>query len=64
MPTSFCPHVKAEAARAMGCRSCTHNKGVLMGAHVVCQHRAGTYVVGRPELGCAYWEREPGADDE
>jgi len=63
-PQYFRPHIDAEGARARGCLTCSHFLGRFLAGHLVCEHREGVQVIGRPELGCAYWEREPGADDE
>ncbi len=30
----------------------------------VCERDGGRYKVGVPAQGCAFWEREPGTDDE
>jgi len=35
-----------------------------MALHVVCELRDGLDIVGRPRNACAFWEREPGTDDE
>ena len=63
-PAYFSPHVDAAGARFRGCMTCAHWQGERYGGHVLCEHRGGVLVIGRPELGCAFWEREPGADDE
>jgi hypothetical protein len=60
----FQPHVPATGARARGCYTCAHFHGRLMAQHVVCEQGGGIQVIGTPKNGCAYWEREPGADDE
>jgi hypothetical protein len=61
--TYFTPHQPQSPARARGCFTCHYFQGKLLADHVVCEHRGGIQVIGRPAMGCAYWEREPGADD-
>lgn len=61
---SFQPYRGYTGARARGCFTCQHFRGQYFCDHLVCEHRGGTHVIGRPLMGCAYWEREPGADDE
>ncbi len=52
-------------ARAKGCYACAHNHGLQVSTHVVCERDAErSHVVGIARSGCAFWEREPGADDE
>ena len=63
-PVYFTPHALATGARSRGCLTCAHLRGNFYGAHLVCEQRAKPQVIGRPDLGCAYWMREPGADDE
>jgi len=63
-PTYFTPHAAPTEGRARGCYACTHFHGLLHGGHVVCEHRGGVRVIGVAKMGCAYWQREPGADDE
>lgn len=47
-----------------GCWTCAHyRQAVADGAHVLCGHD-GQSVKARPDNGCAFWVREPGADDE
>ena len=41
-----------------------HFKGRFCSGHLVCGHRDKVQVIGSPQLGCAYWEREPGSDDD
>jgi len=63
-PHAFTPHAVTTAARAQGCFACTRFHGNFLAQHLVCEHRGGTQVIGTPKMGCAYWEQEPGADDE
>ncbi|OZI21474.1 hypothetical protein CAL26_21275 [Bordetella genomosp. 9] len=53
------------AHRPGGCWTCTHWHGQTTGngSHAVCTYR-GPIIVGNADVGCVYWEREPGADDE
>jgi len=60
----FTPHALATGARARGCFTCAHWHGDTFCGHMVCRSRAALQVIGRPELGCAYWQREPGSDDQ
>jgi hypothetical protein len=65
MPVAhFFPYVDAIGARQRGCLTCAHFQGEFHCGHVVCEQKTKHQVIGRPELGCAYWQREPGADDE
>jgi hypothetical protein len=47
-----------------GCRTCTHFHGeqVASGVHVVCKKDGRRQVQASPAGGCAFHEREPGAD--
>lgn len=49
------------------CRYCTHLVGwddPETERYALCR-RSGTLMVrAQPELGCAFWEREPGSDDD
>ena len=62
-PAYFTPHKATTPASALGCYTCTHNHGQQLAGHVVCEWR-GIHVIGTPKIGCAFWEGEPGADDE
>jgi len=59
----FTPHQTTSPASSLGCFTCTHNQGQLMAAHVVCE-RLGIQVVGTLKNGCAFWQREPGVDNQ
>jgi hypothetical protein len=67
MPTAGLAYFTAfrteSPARARGCLTCTHFHGQFYGGHVLCERDAVRYVVGVPAQGCAFWQREPGADD-
>jgi hypothetical protein len=39
-------------------------QGQLYAAHLLCERDSGRNVVGVPAQRCAFWELEPGADDE
>jgi hypothetical protein len=41
-----------------------HFQGRFYAGHLLCERDSGRYVVGVPAMGCAFWERDPGADDE
>jgi hypothetical protein len=60
----FSPHRAELGARARGCLTCTHFHGQFYGGHLLCERDSVGYVVGVPTMGCAFWEREPGSDDE
>jgi hypothetical protein len=60
----FTPHRAESPARARGCLTCTHFHGQSYASHLLCERDGGRYVVGVPAMGCAFCEREPGADDE
>lgn len=49
-----------------GCWTCTHWQGEVApdGTTPFCRNPQFNHSVGQPDKGCAYWEREPGADDE
>jgi hypothetical protein len=61
---SFTPFKVTTPARARGCFTCTHWHGQFYCTHVVCERTKAPHVIGVPRMGCAFWEREPGADDE
>ena len=60
----FTPFRPTDPARARGCLPCTHNHGRYYAEHLLCERDGGWHVVAVPRDGCAFWEREPGADDE
>lgn len=60
----FTPHRADNPARARGCFTCTHFHGQFYGEHVLCERNGARKVMGAPAMGCAFWEREPGSDDE
>ena len=60
----FTPHRVESPARSRGCLTCTHFHGRFYASHLLCECDGGRYVVGVPTMGCAFWEREPGGDDE
>jgi hypothetical protein len=61
----FTPFRSTDPARARGCWTCTHFQGQFYCGHVLCERESRwPRVVGVPLMGCAFWEREPGADDE
>ncbi len=63
-PIPFTPHVVSSPVCARGCYTCTHFHSQFLAEHLVREHRGGTQVIGTPKMGRAYWEREPGSDDE
>ncbi|MGB8329309.1 MAG: hypothetical protein WCE62_04215 [Polyangiales bacterium] len=60
----FSPHALAIGARASGCLTCEYFRGQWSGGHVVCERFERDRVIGDARIGCAYWERAVGADDE
>jgi hypothetical protein len=60
----FRPYQLTTPARALGCYACKHFHGRFLADHLVCEERGGRQVIGSPRMGCAFWEREPGSDDE
>lgn len=59
-------HLQHPGKRPGGCWVCTHWKGETSGDHraLVCRRDEQPIVLGTPDTGCVYWEREPGTDDE
>ena len=60
----FAPHRAESPARARGCYTCTHFLGRFYAEHLLCERNGGRQVIGTPRMGCAFWEREAGSDDE
>jgi len=60
----FSPYRPTDPARARGCLTCSHFHGRFYGGHLLCERDSGRYVVGVPAMGCVFWQREPGSDDE
>jgi hypothetical protein len=47
------------------CWHCHYFGGFICeGTHCECTHARLCKVMADPQAGCAFWEREPGADDE
>jgi hypothetical protein len=63
IPGSFTPFRVTDPARARGCWTCTNFHGNFYADHLLCEDR-GRQVIGVPAMGCAFWMREIGADDE
>jgi len=65
MPTAGLAYFTAfrteSPARSRGCLTCTHF-GRFYASRLLCERDQARYVVGAPAQGCAFWEREPGAD--
>ncbi len=59
----FRPYATGSPARARGCYTCTHFHGIFYAEHLLCERNGGTLVIGAPRMGCAFWERERGADE-
>jgi hypothetical protein len=59
----FTPFRSADPAKARGCLTCMQFHGQFYGGHLLCERDGGRHVVGQPAMDCAFWEREPGADD-
>lgn len=58
-------HLQHSPNHPGGCWTCTHWKGETSGDYraLICRRRTDPSVSGIPDIGCAYWEREIGADD-
>jgi hypothetical protein len=56
-------HISDARPRSTGCYVCRHHGGELDNGHIICAAPDGR-TMGYPARGCAYWQREPGADDE
>jgi len=44
--------------------TCQHFHGQFCASHLLCQRDNGRRVIGEPAMGCAFWMRDSGADDE
>ncbi len=64
MQPYFSPHATLIGARSHGCFTCEHFRGRWSGGHVVCERFERESVIGAARLGCAYWMRATGSDDE
>jgi hypothetical protein len=62
--THFTPFRATDPARARGCWTYTHFHGQFYADHVLCERDGARKVVGVARDGCAFWQREPGADGE
>ena len=60
----FTPYRYDTPARARACFTCASFQGRYYAEHLVCERDGGRSVAGVPAMGCAFREREPGADDE
>lgn len=63
-PPSRQPQAVLVGARARGCFTCLGFLGRFYAEHPLCERDGGRQVIGTPTMGCAFWEREPGADDD
>jgi hypothetical protein len=63
-PAHFSPHALNVGARALGCLCCEYFRGEWSGGHVVCERFERPRVVGDARIGCAYWMRAIGSDDQ
>jgi hypothetical protein len=64
LPDTFTPLQITTPARARGCLTCTNFHGNFYAGHILCERDHGRQVIGVPAKGCAFWEREPGADED
>ena len=55
----FSPHVQARP-----CRWCRFFVGMDACGSAVCRQGGYTFLQAAPQRGCAFFEREPGADDD
>jgi len=62
----FSPYAAASSvpARARGCYTCAYWHGTFYAEHLLCERNGGRQVIGQPLMGCAFWERAAGADDQ
>jgi len=60
----FTQYLAESPARARGCHTCANFLGRFYAKHLLCERNGGRQVIGTPRLGCAFWQREPGSDDE
>jgi hypothetical protein len=60
----FSPHRVDYPARARGSLACAHFHDQFYCGHALCECTKAVHVIGVPAMGCAFWEREPGSDDE
>jgi len=60
-PPHVC-HINAFVDHRGGCYTCRWF-GENMGGVVWCGYPGGGHLRSKPNVGCASWEREPGADD-
>lgn len=63
-PVYFSPHSLVVGARERGGLTCEYFRGQFKAQLVVCERFERDRVIGDARMGCAYWQREPGADDE
>lgn len=56
-------HFTPWLADSRPCWHCAHWGGVTGGAHGLCDRPSASRVTAMPERGCAFFSREPGADD-
>lgn len=67
MPPSlpyFSPHALRVGARERGCFTCEHFEGEFSADHVVCREHERPRVIGDARMGCAFWMRAIGSDDD
>jgi uncharacterized RmlC-like cupin family protein len=64
LPAMIYRPAQVEAVVDCGGRTCTHFHGEheAHGVYVVCGHRGLRQVQATTLHGCAFWQREPGAD--
>jgi len=60
----FSPHSLAVGARERGCLTCEYFRGEFWGENVVCQQGTKPRVIGDARMGCAFWMRATGSDDD
>ena len=60
----FRPYATESRVRERGCYTCANFFGRFYAERLLCERDRGRQVIGTPRMGCAFWEREPGADDE
>jgi hypothetical protein len=60
----FRPYQDATPPRARGCLTCHNFQGEFYDGHLLRQRDGERQVIGVPMMGCAFWMRATGSDDE
>jgi hypothetical protein len=60
----FNPQAALAGARGRGCFTCSGFLGRFFAEHLQFERCRGRQVTVAPTMGCVFWERDPGTDDE